>query len=263
MKIAILLATYNGEKFLREQIDSILHQTNKSWILYIRDDGSCDQTVAIINEYTSLYDNIILLSDSVLKRGACSNFLSMLENVDADYYLFCDQDDVWFSTKVDILVEILLLEESRYNQMPILINTDLVITDEALNIIAPSMWNNKVDHLEIAKKYLCVTNFVTGCTVIFNNEAKRCAFPVSRHATMHDHWLAMSIMASGGKIFSIPVATSYYRQHASNALGAFRKKGIFDISYNKKLYKMAREKTGISFISFAFRKIIFTLKKYI
>jgi glycosyltransferase involved in cell wall biosynthesis len=96
--IAILMATYNGEKYLGEQIDSLLAQTNMDWQLYIHDDGSTDNTQAILQEYAQKHSNIHIL-EYESQRGAMKNFLSLLQRVEADYYMFCDQDDVWLKQK--------------------------------------------------------------------------------------------------------------------------------------------------------------------
>ena len=94
-RIAILMATYNGAKYLREQIDSLLAQTCQDWHLFIHDDGSSDDTMSIVNQYIETHPDKITILDYPSQGGACKNFLSMLEQVDSSYYTFCDQDDVW------------------------------------------------------------------------------------------------------------------------------------------------------------------------
>ena len=92
-RIAILMATYNGAVYLRAQLDSLMSQTRRDWTLYVQDDFSTDSTLDIIREYQQRYDNIRLL-EHTSQLGPMKNFMSMLEQVEADYYLFCDQDDV-------------------------------------------------------------------------------------------------------------------------------------------------------------------------
>ena len=101
-QIAILMATYNGEKYLGEQIDSILAQSYQDWHLYIHDDGSRDNTAAILRQYATDYSEKITILDYPSQGGACRNFLSMLEKVDAPYYMFSDQDDIWLHEKIEI-----------------------------------------------------------------------------------------------------------------------------------------------------------------
>lgn len=111
-KIAILMATYNVEKYVSEQIDSILKQSNRNWTLYIRDDCSSDNTVKIVQKYTSLYDNIILLSDTKGNLGCKCNFFELLQNVNSEYYMFSDADDVWLPNKIQLSFEKMIeLEE--------------------------------------------------------------------------------------------------------------------------------------------------------
>ena len=98
--IAILMATYNGETYLKEQIDSLLAQTCQDWHLYVHDDGSKDGTVAIVKGYAEQYPEKVTLLDYPPQGGPCKNFLSMMEKVEAPYYMFCDQDDVWMPEKL-------------------------------------------------------------------------------------------------------------------------------------------------------------------
>ncbi len=100
-KISILLSTYNSELFLKEQIDSLLFQTVKDWVLYIRDDGSTDDTIILIEDYCRDHDNIILIKDELSNLGTKNSFMKLLSNVDSEYYLFCDHDDVWLPLKIE------------------------------------------------------------------------------------------------------------------------------------------------------------------
>ena len=100
--VAILMSTYNGERYLREQIDSLLNQTYKDWKLYIRDDKSTDGTVSIIEGYVRVYpDQIVYKSDGFGNLGAGCSFMQLLSSIDSDYYMFCDQDDVWMEDKIE------------------------------------------------------------------------------------------------------------------------------------------------------------------
>ena len=100
--IAILMSTYNGECYLKDQIESILSQTYKDWILYIRDDGSTDRTIRIIKTYVGNYpDKIIYEYDRLGNLGSGRSFMKLLSSIDSDYYMFCDQDDVWLPSKIE------------------------------------------------------------------------------------------------------------------------------------------------------------------
>lgn len=121
--IAILMATYNGGQYLAEQIESILAQSNKEWTLYIQDDGSKDNTLAIIQKYVD--DNRVVWVESGLTRqGCCMNFMSLLNRVESRYYMFCDQDDVWLSEKVQISIDEVRRLEKVNPDKPILVHTD-------------------------------------------------------------------------------------------------------------------------------------------
>ena len=100
MKVAILLATYNGEKYLRAQLDSLYAQSYRDWKLYVNDDGSTDGTLTILQEYAQRYGNIDLQVNEHSLRSL-RNFMDLLRRAEADYYIFSDQDDVWMPEKVE------------------------------------------------------------------------------------------------------------------------------------------------------------------
>lgn len=102
--VAILMATYNGERYLVEQIESILSQTETDWTLYIQDDGSKDNTLDIIRQYAE-GDKIVFVDSGLTRQGACLNFMSLLNKVESRYYMFCDQDDVWLPEKIELSME--------------------------------------------------------------------------------------------------------------------------------------------------------------
>lgn len=220
INVAILLSTYNGEKFLKQQLDSILAQSTENWDLFIRDDGSKDSTLEIIAYYASNYKNIHFLKDNSSK-GASLSFMTLLENVVAKYYMFCDQDDIWLPNKIEISLEKMQKAESTYYKMPILVHSDLMVVDDQLKIMHSSFWTYaKLKQKYLSKfNYLGVCNGVTGCTIIINNEAKEVSLPIRLDAPMHDYWMALQV-AKTGKIFYVDVPTMLYRQHTANEVGA-------------------------------------------
>jgi len=140
--IDILLAAYNGERFLKQQIDSILAQSNQDWQLLIRDDNSSDSTVNIIKDYTVKYPHKIrLIEDDRGRLGPALNFGKLLEHTDNDYVMFSDQDDVWLPDKIDLTLNTMKDAEEIYPNMPILVHTDLKVVNEDLKIIADSLWS--------------------------------------------------------------------------------------------------------------------------
>lgn len=223
IKIDILLATYNGEKYIAEQIDSIMNQTYKDWNLIIRDDGSTDNTTKIIEEYKRLYPSkITLLKNNDKNLGASMNFSKLVEYSNADYIMFCDQDDIWQSDKIKTTFnEMKRLENSQNNKIPLMVFSDLTIVDENLNIIAKSFWNSqKLDPIISQSLYkILAQNVVTGCTIMINKKAAKQFFPIPTKYILHDHWVAINI-CKFGKASYIDRSLIYYRQHSNNELGA-------------------------------------------
>ena len=218
--IAIILATYNGEKYLREQIDSLYEQVFNNWCLYVHDDGSTDQTVSILREYAARHDNLIIL-DYPAQHGAKNNFLSMLQAVDADYYLFCDQDDKWQTDKIEKQMAAIREAERSHPDKPIMVFSDLAVVDTELNVIDKSMWKVECIHPEYLTTFdeAGAYEFVTGCTMLFNRRAKETVLFPADKAVMHDIWVTLCVLRSGGVIKAINESLVCYRQHGSNVLG--------------------------------------------
>ena len=218
------MATYNGERYLAEQLDSLLSQTCQDWHLYVHDDGSQDGTVTILNRFASAYPGKMTILDYPSAGGPCNNFLSILERVDAPYYMFCDQDDVWLSRKIELSIGELRQMEREHPQQAIAVYTDLQIVDENLAPVSPSMW----EHAGIYPQYIRTfadsgghTAIATGCTMMFNKQAKVVigSFPAGK-ALMHDIWACLCVLKSGGVLKGIEDKTVLYRQHGHNTLGA-------------------------------------------
>lgn len=221
--IDIVLAVYNGERFLDEQIQSILYQTCPYWRLIIRDDGSSDDTPRIIQNYTKKYpDKIISINDRGLNVGACGNFGLLLQNATAEYIMFCDQDDVWLPRKIDLTLKKMIALEKEYGRnMPLLVYTDMKVVDDHLSVIEDSFWRHQVFNPNIGRSLsrFLVSNVATGCTVMINRKLKEVAIPLPQEAMMHDWWVGLISVALGKNAY-LEEATVLYRQHASNVVGA-------------------------------------------
>ena len=246
MKLAILLGAYNGGRFLREQLDSLFAQTMNDFQLYIRDDGSTDDTMQIVQEYRQRYSNITLVEDGEKNLGAKRNFERLLAFAEADYYMFCDQDDVWLPDKIEVSFAKMKQMEQQYGDIPLLVHTDLEVVDEELNLINPSCWNYAYINPQIVDKniyFLGLANSVAGCTTLMNRKGRDVSLPFSPHAIMHDYWVALCVMKRG-KIDYIPVPTIKYRQHGYNVVGATPYKFSFWDKLNtiKKVYQENKEK---------------------
>lgn len=220
-KIDILLATYNGEKFVKEQIESILNQTYENFNLIISDDASTDNTLNILEEYEKK-DTRIKVFKKEKNEGLIDNFEFLLKNVTSDYFMFSDQDDIWKKDKIEKSINKLKEESSG------LVYTDLEIVDEKLNVIYPSYWKYKQIYKKIIKynnfEALYLNNFVTGCTILAKSKYIKDILPLPRNSkfVLHDYWTAL-IVSAKDKISYVEEPTIQYRQHKNNRVGSSRK----------------------------------------
>ena len=220
--IAILLAVYNGEKYLSEQIDSILDQTNTSWILYIRNDGSSDGTQRIIDSYLRRFpDRIVQIDRGGANLGCRGNFFRLLETVEADYYMFSDADDVWLPEKIQRSFSLLKQKEQLYPGTAILVHTDKVVCDDKMNIIVPSWWKAVRLNPDLFHSLRCIplSPVVGGATTVFNRFLRDLCLPIPEDPPQHDCWIPLQA-AKYGKIFALHDPLILYRQHGNNAVGA-------------------------------------------
>ena len=277
--IAVLLATYNGGKYIWEQLESLFQQSCKQFHLYVRDDGSSDDTMEIVEEFRQKYSNrITILEDSQKHRGAAKSFMYLLENVDSEYYMFCDQDDIWLPEKIEKtfarMKEVETADAGKAaghrtaaKNVPVLVATDLRVVDEHLSPIKESFnEDSKIDVFRKHPELICVRHVVTGCTMMFNRAAKLAALPMSPRATMHDEWVALCVHFKGGVISILDDSTILYRQHTSNTLGAEQaRKGFFARAIaragQKQFFQVAKllhKDFGLSYLKFLMYKILYS-----
>lgn len=220
--IDILLATYNGEKFLGEQIDSILNQTYHDWRIIVSDDCSKDSTIELLKYYKDKYpDKFEIHLNKKSSGGAKYNFYKLINLAKNQYVMFCDQDDVWCKDKIETTFNAMLAAEKRFGvNTPLLVHSDLCVVDKQLNVINKSMFamQNMNCHKDKLNNLL-VTNIVTGCTMMINKALLELANVQPRYFVMHDMWLAL-IAATFGHIEFINSSTILYRQHGDNSVGA-------------------------------------------
>ena len=224
--ITVLLATYNGEKYLGEQLDSLLKQSFNDFKILIRDDGSTDSTVKIIEEYCEKYPEKITAIKGEGTGSACRNFFKLVESADDDYVMFCDQDDVWLPEKVEKTYLKMKELESGNEGLPLLVHSNLFVVDEKLDVLSKSFFEFQAISPERDKlNNLLVQNNVTGCTVMINREMLELAKEAPETCIMHDWWLG--ILASVfGKSAYIAEPLMLYRQHGSNQVGAKKATGL-------------------------------------
>jgi len=220
--IAILMATYNGERYLREQIDSILSQSSKQWHLYIHDDGSTDGTLDILNNYAEKHPEWVTVMDYPSQGGALQNFMSLLEKVEADYYMFSDQDDVWHPTKVELSYQAMKVQEAQYPDKPIIVHSDVRVVDGDLKLLHPSYRQYGHIYPEAVKDFKsCVINITLGCAMLFNRKSREVSLDRPwKHALMHDGWVTTRTFAEEGIVYAMPEALLEYRNHGDNTVGA-------------------------------------------
>lgn len=221
-KLKILLATYNGEKFIQEQIDSLLNQTYSDFLIIIQDDFSTDKTFEILQRYSKKYPNKIFVSQNRKNSGSAkNNFISMIIGTEGDYFMLCDQDDIWKDFKVEFSIDKLKEAENLYGKdTPILIHTNAEVVDENLEILSSSLeYRLNLDCKKNKLNNYLSQNNITGCTTIFNKSVKNKIGQVPEFFLMHDWWLGL-ITSAFGIITYYDQATISYRQHGENSIGA-------------------------------------------
>ena len=215
--VDILLATYNGEEFLREQLDSIFKQTYVYYHIYIRDDGSTDQTLEIVKSYQQQYpEKITLIQDDEKNLGAAQNFSRLLDYSKAAYIAFCDQDDVWLPEKLEVALRELKKLEQANPPKPCLVYSDMKQIDENGTMTSDSVWNQ----MHLRPEYftfnrLLIQNIPHGCAMVFNRRMKELVSPIPAAAILHDHWIAI-VAAAMGIHKAVQQPLLLLRNHARN-----------------------------------------------
>ena len=233
--ISILLASFNGEKYIADQIDSLLCQTFQDFKLYICDDCSTDGTYHIATEYEKKHPERIYASQNKENTGGAKhNFLQMMIEHKDDYVMLCDQDDVWIPDKIEItLVKMKETEHEFGTDTPILVHTDLRVVSEKLEPISPSFkaaMNANYGKTKLRNQI--IQNTLTGCTAMYNRALADLITDTPKFMVMHDWWLILTASAFG-QIASIDEQTVLYRQHGDNEIGA---KDVRTLKY--KIYKL-------------------------
>lgn len=221
-RISVALCTYNGERFLREQLDSFVEQSVLPYELVVCDDASTDSTFTVLEEFSRTAPFPVRLFRNENNLGVVQNFSKAVYLCAGDYVALSDQDDVWLPGKLEASIEMMRQGEQVHgSDTPLLVHTDLRLVDSEKREIAPSyMRHQHLTHRDIDPlKTILARNFVTGCTCLCNRALIRESHPFPEKIFMHDWWLAL-IAASRGKILFVPEAKILYRQHGSNSLGA-------------------------------------------
>lgn len=213
-KILVLMSTYNGEKYIEEQIDSILNQKKVDVNILVRDDGSTDNTLSIINRYVKKFDNISIYNNNN-NLGAAKSFMDLLIHCpkDYDYYAFSDQDDVWQDDKLVSAINKLSTEK-----IPKVYCCNANLVDKDLNSLNRLEYNF-IPNFTFARVLLA--GQIQGATMVMNNELvkKFNNINMPTYIPMHDYFVSLICLAIGGVIIYDPNPYIYYRQHEKNVLG--------------------------------------------
>lgn len=225
--IDILMATYNGERFVGEQIESIQAQTYGNWRLLVSDDCSSDGTLDIVRRYAAEDERIRIVSEGVRRGGAKENFFALMRQTNAAYVMFCDQDDVWREDKVEVELSAVLDSERRYGpSCPIMAHSNLALMDRdgcALNVTMREVITD-ADIKTASPEQVLLTSVATGCTMALN---RRCIDECLKvgclgDVVMHDWWATLTACMLGVRVY-IDESLVFYRQHENNVAGALGK----------------------------------------
>lgn len=217
--LCVIMAVYNGEPYLSEQISSIFENTYQNFILHIYDDGSTDNTVTIINDWKERYPEKIIYHKNRANKGVIKNFLQASEELEADYYMFCDQDDFWLKHKIADTLQYLQSLEDPKKAFPVAVFGDAKVTDANLNILSDSFQRQSRYHSERTDlAHLLMENKLLGCTVMFNHALKEKLHGFPPEIRMHDWWIGL-IATTFGTVGYLEEPLLLYRQHEQNIIG--------------------------------------------
>lgn len=202
-KVSVAMATYNGEKYIKEQIETILKNLSDNDELVISDDGSSDMTVEIIKSFN---DKRIKLIEGP-KKGLKQNFNNAIKNTSGDIIFLSDQDDIWMDNKVNRVVECFKL--NNY----ILIQHDAIVVDENNNVLFESFAEHRKVKTGIIKNL--IKNSYHGCCIAFRKELKDKILPIPDNIYLHDQWIGM-IAEVEGKTYFLNEKLMKYRRHSEN-----------------------------------------------
>ena len=240
--VDVIVATYNGEKYLAEQLDSILGQTYKDIRIIVRDDGSTDQTMDILDRYQKQYpDKIVIVQDEVQCHSSRSNFMQALCYSNSEYVMFSDQDDYWLPEKIArTLSQMKKLEAESPKGTPLLVFCSYIPVDHDLKKISDQKSGRQEARYQLALSNLLVQNYVHGCLMMINRALAEIMGNYEERILMHDWWAAL-LAAGCGKIAHFDEELMLYRQHGNNVVGSVNVK-----SFRYRIEKLRDRKTKTS-----------------
>lgn len=219
--VEIVLSSYNGRKYIDQQIESIANQSHKDLLLTVRDDGSSDDTVQRFERWKERMGERMRILPSEGNVGVVRSFELLLAASVGDYVMMCDQDDVWLPGKVEMTLAKMKEEEAVNTGKPIVVFTSINLVDGDLNPKGMTFFEQNHFDFPFAGRFnnICVCNCVAGCTMMLNREALRIALPFADNVPAHDWWVAAKI-AREGVLSVLMTPTMLYRLHGHNVCGA-------------------------------------------
>lgn len=215
-KVDILLATYNGEKYIESQILSILSQTYKDWCLLIHDDGSADNTIPLIKRIADIDSRIRFIEDGIKTGGAANNFIHLLKYSTAKYVMFCDQDDIWFDNKIQLMFDTMSQLPQNVPQV-VYSNSYVWEPERGISGKATLTFPNNLE------SFLFLNSGMQGCVAMFNAVTRDLMLRWKGELAMHDHLLHLIGLAMGNVTY-IHTPLMLYRQHVANVTGPTKTK---------------------------------------
>jgi glycosyltransferase involved in cell wall biosynthesis len=244
MKISILLSTYNGQTFLEEQLNSLINQNYANFKIYIRDDGSTDNTPSILEKFAGKFPaKIEYIQDNLGNLTVFESYKQLLLKANSDYYLFCDQDDIWLPEKLEILKTEFEKREKEFGDIPILLAHDYSVFGDQGLIEKSAHQKYKLSQKEINNSLF--QGFIAGCTCIFNSKAEEIYLKYSKLG-IHDKHL-INLLNIYGKIVLVKDVLINYRVHSNNAVG---------LKINQKTKVLVKDLVKYCFRSVQYRKIV-------
>ena len=245
-EVDILMSTFNGERFLKEQLISIAAQSCGDWNLIVRDDASSDQTVNILNDFSkSLPKGKITIHRASENIGPAASYTELLTYSSSPYIMFADQDDVWLPEKILTLKNAMSSLEKQYGEnTPLAVFSDMKVVDDNLHVLGTSFFDyNKLPVSLQNLSQIFFINNIPACSMLVNRALVDFAMPFPKESIMHDWWLNLCVNVSGESIF-VPQPLFLYRLHSQNfyGTGQSRLKKYWQIKkYRTNFNKMIRQ----------------------
>jgi rhamnosyltransferase len=209
--VNILLASYNGERYIESQLLSLIGQSYKDWRLLIHDDGSTDTTIQIIKKWTVIDKRICLIEDGVVCGSAASNFMHLLQFADANFVMFCDQDDIWVDNKIEVMLNAI---QKKDQNIPQVVYSNSYVWKSEKGILGKAT----LTFPKNIEQFLFLNSGQQGCVAIFNRVMCSVLSKWEGDCAMHDHLLHLAGL-SLGEVEYLPLCLMLYRNHENNVTG--------------------------------------------